>query len=94
MGAGLEDAAGHREVEAVTGEQQPRQQVEPAEAAEVADRRGVALADVDEAGVHQPLQASRTAGRETPRTSARRRSLGSGSPGAIEPPSISPISWS
>ena len=38
--------------------------------------------------------ASRTAGRETPSTSASRRSLGSGSPAASSPSTTSPRSWS
>ena len=61
---GLEDAARHRHVELAVADQQPGQQVEAAGAAEVPHGGGVALADVDQAGLREPLQrlADRGAG--------------------------------
>ena len=56
VGPGLEDAARHGEVEPAARPQEPGQQVQPAEAAEVADRRRVALPHVDVPRLRQPLQ--------------------------------------
>ena len=83
---GLEDRPGHRQVELAAGDQQARSRSRP-------PRRRKSRTVVEppwrtstRPAVARRCRASRTAGRETPSTSASRRSLGSGSPGPRSPP--------
>ena len=76
--AGLEDGTHDRDVELAAPEDQPGERVEPGVAPVVAHRRCVRPAGrpTSPASVRR-FSASRTAGRDTPSTSASRRSLGS-----------------